>query len=88
MAATVVAEMEHDAMALVQLPYEVAELRDEYALPSAAPRRDDVSLELAMTQRGGRFKLDEAGAEDDGNGFPASDQIAAVGKRAQRAHMR
>src|SRR5215467_14836376 len=85
-----VAEMEHDAMALVQLPYEVAELRAEYALHRPRLGRDDVNLDLAMTQRGGGFKPDEAGTEDDGavSLVGASDQIAAVGERAQRAHMR
>ena len=49
-----------------------------------------MNLDLAMIQRGGRFKPDEAGAEHDGAAslVGASDQIAAVGKRAQRAHMR
>ena len=75
---------------LVQLPYEVAELRAEHALHRPRLRRDDVNLDLAMTQRAGRFKPNEAGAEHDGAAslVGASDQIAAVSERAQRAHMR
>ena len=84
-----VAEMEYDAMALVQLPYEVAELRAEHAFHRPRLGRDDMNLDLAMTQRGGRFKPDEAGADDHGAAslVGASDQVAAVGERAQGAHM-
>jgi hypothetical protein len=74
----------------VQLPHEVAELRAKHALHRPRLGRDDVNLDLAMTQRGGRFEPDEAGADDDGapSLVAAGDQVAAVGERTQRAHMR
>ena len=84
-----VAEMEHDAMTLVQLPYEIAELRPQYALHRPRFGCHDMDLDLAMTQRGGRLKPDEAGADHDGMASlgGARDQVAAVGERAQGAHM-
>jgi len=85
-----VAEMEHDAMTLVQLPYEIAELRPQYALHRPRFGCHDMDLDLAMTQRGGRFESNEAGADHDGMSSPsgASNQVATVGERAQGAHMR
>ena len=82
--------MEHDAMTLVQLPDEIAELRPQYALHRPRFGCHDMDLDLAMTQRGGRLKPDEAGADHDGMASlgGARDQVAAVGERAQGAHMR
>ena len=81
-----VAEMEHDAMTLVQLPYEIAELRPQYALHRPRFGCHDMDLDLAMTQRGGRFESNEAGADHDGMSSPsgASNQVATVGERAAR----
>ncbi len=77
-------------MCLVQRAHEISQRRPEHPLHRPRLGRDDMNLDLAMPQSGGRFEPDEARADNDGAApFPgASDQIAAVGERAQRPHMR
>ena len=61
-----VAEVEDDAVLLVQLAHEVAELRAQHALHRALFRRHDVHLDAARAQRGGDLEADEARPHHDG----------------------
>ena len=59
------AQVEHDAVRLVELPDEAADLRPHDALQRRAVGRDDVDLDAARAQRRGDLQADEAGADDD-----------------------
>src|SRR6516162_6477229 len=77
------AEMKDDTMRLVQGAHEIAERRSEHPLHRPRLGCNDMDLNLAVPQGGGRFEPDEAGADDDGAAsFPGTrDQLAAVSKR-------
>ena len=82
--------MEDHAMLLVQLADEVTHLRPEHAFERTLLGRHHVHLELARAQRGRDFEADEARADHHRalGAIGGLDDRAAVGKRAQRVHMR
>ena len=84
------AEVEDDAVLLVQRAHEVAERGAEDALQRPRLGRDDVHLEVARAQRRGHLEADEARADDDGalRAPRPRDDRAAVGERAQRVDVR
>ena len=59
------AEVEDDAVLLVQRRHEVAELRAQHALERPRLGRDDVHLEPARAQRRRDLEPDEARADHD-----------------------
>ena len=85
-----VAEMEDDAVLLVQRAHEVAELGAEDALHRPRLGRDHMHLDVAGAQRRGDLEADEARADHDRalGVLRIGDDGAAVGERAQRMHMR
>ena len=60
-----IAEMEDDAVLLVQRADEVAHLRPEHALHRPLLRRHDMDLDVARAQRGRDLEPDEARADHD-----------------------
>ena len=84
------AEMEHDALLLVQRSNERAEVVAEHALERKLLRRDDVDVDLARAQRRRDLEADEARADHDGAlcRLRRGDDRAAVGERAQVVHVR
>ena len=59
------AEVEDDAVLLVQRANEIAQLRPEHALHRPRFRRHDVDLDIARTQRRRDFEPDEARADHE-----------------------
>ena len=64
------AEMKHDAVRLVQLADEAADLRAQDALQRLRFRGDDVHLDPARAQRGRDLEADEARADDHARAWP------------------
>ena len=57
-------QMKHDAVLLVQSPYEASDFRPHNALQRLAFRRDDMDLDSARTQRRGDLQTYEARTND------------------------
>ena len=89
-AARRLAQMEDDAVLLVERLHEAAELRPQNFLHRPFFRRDDMDLDVARAQRGRDFEADEARPEHDDplRRLGAFDDRPAVFKRAKHEHVR
>ena len=85
-----IAEMEDDAVLLMQRAHEVAHLGPEHALHRPLLRRHDMNLEFARAQCGRGLEPDETRADHDdaARAFHRVDDGAAIAERAQRMDMR
>ena len=84
------AEMEADAMLLMQRANELPHVMAEDALHRNRLRRGDMDLDLARPQRRCNLKPDEARAEHQGRlcGLGPLDDRPAIGERAQDEYLR
>src|SRR5579863_6683838 len=84
------AEVEDDAVLLVQLADEVAELRAEHTFHRPHLRRRHVDLDIARAQGSRSLEPNEAGTDDQRppRAFGAFDDCPAIGERAQRMDVR
>ena len=89
-AARRLAQMEDDAVLLVDRAHEAAELGPQNFLHRMLFRRDDMDLDVARAQRGRDFEADEARPEDDrpARRLRPLDDRPAVFKRAKHEHVR
>ena len=85
-----IAEMEDDAMLLMQGADEVAHLGPEHALHRPLLQPDDVNLDISRAQRRRGLEPDKARADHDRapRAIGRGNDGAAIGERAQHVDMR
>ena len=85
-----VAEMEDDAMLLMQRADEIAHLRPEHALHRPLLQANDVNLDISRAQRCRGLEPDKARADHDRapRAIGQGNDGAGIGQRAQHVDMR